>query len=74
MSGMQWAVRITGVLGVLSLLSMGIGHLALVDIQRCEGDLDGEWLALQASAALILAFHGVALWTLARIERTMRRP
>ena len=63
------AARATLALGVLSLLAVLVGHLALTDIHRGEGDLGLEWRALQACAGVIVAFQVCALLTLRRVIR-----
>jgi len=66
------AVRLSFGLGVLSVVAVAIGHLALTDISHGAGGV-AEWRALQASFALIVAFQVSALWTLWRIMRADTR-
>jgi hypothetical protein len=65
---MRMAVRLSFGLGVLSVVAVGISHLALTDIYHDAGGL-AEWRALQVSFAVIIAFQLSALITL---WRTMR--
>ncbi len=62
------AVRLSFGLGLLSLLAVGISHLALTDISHGAGGT-AEWRALQVSFAVIVAFQVSALMTLWRIMR-----
>jgi hypothetical protein len=55
-------------LGAVSLVAVGISHLALTDIAHGDGGA-AEWLALQLSFASIIAFQLSALTTLWRIRR-----
>lgn len=68
---MKMAVRLSFVLGVLSLVAVGVSHLALTDISHGAGG-SAEWGALQVSFALIIAFQISALMTLWRIIRAGR--
>jgi len=63
--------RVSLILGVVSLLAVGVSHLALTDIYHGETDTSQEWRALQISAGVILAFQISALVTLWRF---LRRP
>ena len=62
------AVRLSFGLGLLSLMGVGISHLALTDISHGAGGA-AEWLALQLSFGTIVAFQVSALCTLWRIMR-----
>lgn len=62
------AVRLSFGLGVLSVLAVGVSHLALTDISHGTGG-PAEWRALQVSFAMIIAFQLAALTTLWRIMR-----
>ena len=66
------AVRLSFGLGLLSLLAVGISHLALTDISHGAGGV-AEWRALQVSFAAIIAFQVSALVTLWRIIRADRQ-
>jgi hypothetical protein len=57
-------------LGVLSLIALGISHLALTDIAHGEPDPWQEWLALQLSAIVFLLFVSVSLATFVRLIRS----
>jgi hypothetical protein len=65
------ATQVSFGLGLLSLLAVVVGHLALTDIYHGETDTSQEWRFLQVSAVIILAFHISALVTLWRL---LRRP
>jgi hypothetical protein len=43
-------------LGITSLITLGLSHLALTDIGHGEGDLSLEWNILRISAAVLTAF------------------
>ena len=60
------AVRLSFWLGILSLVAVGVSHLALTDISHGTGGLP-EWRALQVSFAIVLAFQLCAVVTLWRI-------
>ena len=68
METMRMAVRLSFGLGVLSVLAVGVSHLALTDISHGAGG-PAEWRALQVSFALIFSFQLSALMTLWRIMR-----
>jgi hypothetical protein len=53
-------------LGVLSVVAVGVSHLALTDISHGTGGV-AEWRALQFSFLVIIAFQVSALTTLWRI-------
>jgi hypothetical protein len=53
---------------MLSVLAVGVSHLALTDISHGAGGT-AEWRALQVSFAMIIAFQLSALTTLWRIMR-----
>lgn len=54
-------------LGLLSLLAVGVSHLALTDIRHAEGDLTLEWNVLRGCFAVILCFQVRALVILRRV-------
>lgn len=58
--------RVTLGLGVLSLLSILVAHLALTDIRHGEADVSSEWRALQVASGVIIAFHIAAVAMLLR--------
>lgn len=64
--------RLTFGLGILSVLAVGVSHLALTDIAHGAGS-STEWRALQVSFALIVLFQAAALATLWRAMRASRR-
>lgn len=68
METMRRAVRLSFWLGMLSVVAVGVSHLALTDIFHGEGGLR-EWRALQVSFAIIIVFQLSALTTLWRIMR-----
>jgi len=57
------------VLGVLSLFSIAICFLALVDVFHGESDLSLEWRALRLSFSIILIFNVFSVITLVRVLR-----
>ncbi|MHB8054423.1 MAG: hypothetical protein ACYDH3_04160 [Candidatus Aminicenantales bacterium] len=63
-------LRLTTVLGILSLVAAGIAHLALTDIHHGEADLTLEWWVLRVCAAIILAFIACALILVRNVRRT----
>jgi hypothetical protein len=65
------SVRVSFGLGLLSVVAVGVSHLALTDIAHGEGGF-AEWRALQVSFAMIIAFQVSALLTLWRIMRDRR--
>jgi len=67
MKNLKTQVRVTLVLGVLALLAVGMSHLALTDIYHGEADVSLEWTVVRVSAAVVLAFVGLALFTLRRM-------
>jgi uncharacterized BrkB/YihY/UPF0761 family membrane protein len=64
MSALKTQIRLTMVLGVLSLIAGVFSHLALTDIAHGGEDLSLEWNVLRASALVVLIFIGFALFTL----------
>lgn len=73
METMKRAVRLSFGLGVLSVVAVGVSHLALTDISHGAGGV-AEWRALQVSFAMIIAFQLSALITLWRIMRADSPP
>ncbi len=60
----------TSVFGILSLVAIGISHLALTDIFNArEPDLSQEWQTLQWAFLPIMTFHILAFATLFRTFR-----
>lgn len=72
MDTMKRAVQLSFVLGVPSVIAVGISHLALTDIWHGENDVVAEWRAVQVSFGVIIAFQLSALITLWRIIRVVR--
>lgn len=68
MATIKAAVRLSFVLGLFSLLAVGISHLALTDISHGAGGT-AEWRALQVSSVVIIAFQVSALMTLWQIMK-----
>jgi hypothetical protein len=64
-------IRMTIVLGILSLATGVLGHLALTDIYHAEGDLALEWNMLRVFAVIFLIFICYTLITLRKILRTI---
>jgi len=65
-------IRVTMILGILSLIAVLLGHLALTDIYHAESDLTLEWNMLRVFASIFLIFIGYTLLTLRRILKTIR--
>lgn len=71
MFGLKNQIRITIVLGMLSILAGFFGHLALTDIYHGEGDLTLEWRILQAGAVIIFVFVVTSLLMLKKVLKAM---
>jgi hypothetical protein len=67
----RW-IRLSLVLGVLALLAVVTGHVALTDIYHAEGDVRLEWNVLRVCFAVIVASQVATLVTLAKVLR--RKP
>ena len=67
MNSLRRNVWISLVLGVLSLASMVICFLALVDVFHGEIDLSTEWKALRLCFSIILIFNVFVVITLVRL-------
>jgi hypothetical protein len=65
-------VRVSSVLGILSVAAVLTGHLALTDIHHGEGDLALEWNVLRGCFGVIVAFQVAALVTLRKVSATFR--
>ncbi len=63
---------VTVVLGIVSLISVFVAHLALTDIYHGEGDLGLEWSVLRGCFAVIVVFQLFTLLTLRRIISSNR--
>jgi hypothetical protein len=61
------------ILGVLSLIAGGFGHLALVDISHGEADVTLEWRIVQIAAVTILLFIGASLYTLNKSRKLLSK-
>ncbi len=57
------------ILGAMSVLAIGVSHLALTDIWHGEGDVSLEWNILRLAAAVIIMFHVSAFATLWQVIR-----
>lgn len=57
-------------LGALSFISIIFSHLALTDIYHGETNVVLEWNILRISALVMLAFIGIALFTLIRVLKS----
>jgi len=64
MNNLKTQIRVSILLGLLSLCAGVISHLALTDIYHAEVDVSLEWNVLRISALVILAFTAMALFTL----------
>ena len=71
MFGIKNQIRITIVLGMLSILAGFFGHLALTDIYHGEGDMTLEWRVLQAGAVIIFVFVVTSLLILKKVLKAM---
>jgi hypothetical protein len=71
MSNLKTQIRVTIVLGVLSLLAVLITHLALTDIYHGEADVTLEWSVVRICALVLLAFIAMALFTLRQALREL---
>ena len=71
MINLQTQIRVTMVLGGLSLLAGVAAHLALTDIYHGEGDVTLEWSIVRVCALVFLVFISMALFTLRRTLRVM---
>ncbi len=71
MFGLKNQIRITIVLGMLSILAGFFGHLALTDIYHGEGDMTLEWRILQAGAVIIFVFVVTSLLMLKKVLKAM---
>ena len=71
MFGIKNQIRITIVLGMLSILAGFFGHLALTDIYHGEGDMTLEWRILQAGAVIIFVFVVTSLLMLKKVLKAM---
>ena len=64
-------IRLTIVLGFLSILAGILGHLALTDIYRGGEDLTTEWNALRVGAFIIFVFVISSLLVLRKALKAM---
>jgi hypothetical protein len=65
-------VVISLILGVMSVLAIGVSHLALTDIWHGEADVSLEWTVLRLAALVIIVFHVSAfasMWQVLRRDR-----
>lgn len=73
MNRMKRNVVISLILGFMSVLAMGVSHLALTDIWHGEVDVSQEWATLRLAAVVILAFHFSAFATMWHALRPSKR-
>ena len=64
-------IRLTIVLGFLSILAGILGHLALTDIYHGGKDLTMEWNALRVGAVIIFVFVVTSLLVLRKALKAM---
>jgi hypothetical protein len=64
---LKFHICILMILGILSLVAEGLGHLALTDIYHAEGNLSLEWSMLRVFAVIFLTFIAYSLAMLQRI-------
>jgi hypothetical protein len=64
-------IRLAIILGILSLVTGALGHLALTDIYHAKENLTLEWNMLRVFAVIFLIFIGYTLITLRNILRAM---
>lgn len=71
MSNLKTQIRVTIVMGALSLLAVLIAHMALTDIYH--GGVDGtlEWSVVRICALVLLVFISMAMFTLRRALREL---
>jgi hypothetical protein len=69
MKNFKTQIKVTIVLGVASLFAGLTAHLALTDIFHGGADVTLEWTILRVCALIVLAFIGMALFTLRRALR-----
>ena len=66
MNKMKSQIVVVMVLGILSLFSGFLAHLALTDIYHGESDVSLEWKIVQVAALIMLLFIGSSLFTFGR--------
>ena len=71
MNNLKMQIKVTIVLGLLSLLAGLITHLALTDIYHGEADVTLEWSMIRICALVLLVFIGMTLFTLRRVLREL---
>ncbi len=70
MNRVRKSATISLMLGVMSVLAIGISHLALTDIWHGESAVSLEWNVLRFAAMVIIVFH---VFTLATLWQVLRR-
>src|SRR5688572_11281737 len=70
---LKTAVRVSFILGVLSVFALLTSYLALTDIRRREMGLGFEWQVVEISFAVIIAFQVSALCALRRVLSSIKR-
>jgi hypothetical protein len=71
MSNLKAQIRVTIVLGALSLLAVLIAHMALTDIYHGGVDVTLEWSVVRICALVLLVFISMAMFTLRRALREL---
>lgn len=71
MHNLKMQIKVTLVLGALSLLIGLVTLLALTDIYHGEADVTMEWSMVRVCAVVWLAFISLALFTLRRALREL---
>lgn len=71
MGNLKTQIKVTLVLGALSLLVGLLALLALTDIYHGEADVTLEWSMVRICALVLLVFIGMALLTLRRALRAL---
>jgi hypothetical protein len=71
MRNLKTQIKLTMLLGALSLLAGLAAHLALTDIYHGEADVALEWNTVRVCALVVLSFICMALLTLGRTLRMM---
>ena len=72
MNRVKRSVVMSLILCVMSILAIGVSHLALTDIWHGEVDVSLEWNVLRLAALVIVVFHVSAFTTLWRVLRVCK--
>jgi hypothetical protein len=73
MKNLTRIIQMAIALGILSLISLVFGYLALNDIAHGESDLHLEWTMLRTTAVLVVMFHALAMVALVRALKALTR-